>query len=249
MVSNKLSDSRMEFLSGSIVIEADGSGAEQGEDVVTILYKGTETHLRKAGIYRFDSEPAQLRVYSGEAEVVSATNQLIARSGKMVALDTAMTVEKFETKDTDALSRWSKRRAEGISMANLSSAKNVSDSGLGWTRGGWFYNPYFGMVTFIPGRGIYRSPYGYEFYSPFTVYRVYRPPVERSAPSFASASSGGFGSPNYSTVQQTSAGYSGVIASAPVAAASRPAAVAASAPAAQAAAPVARDSGRVGGGR
>ena len=41
MVSNKLSDSRMEFISGSIVIEADGSAASQGEDIVTILYKNT----------------------------------------------------------------------------------------------------------------------------------------------------------------------------------------------------------------
>src|SRR5689334_8339432 len=34
MVSNKLTDSRVEFLSGSVVIEADSSGTTAGEDFV-----------------------------------------------------------------------------------------------------------------------------------------------------------------------------------------------------------------------
>ena len=52
MVSNKLTDSRMELLSGSAVVEADSSAEAQGEEIVTILYKGTATHIRKGGIYR-----------------------------------------------------------------------------------------------------------------------------------------------------------------------------------------------------
>src|SRR6266850_2185249 len=46
--------------------------------------------LRKKGIYRFDSEPAQLRVTSGEAEVEAGGNVLIVRAGKMVAFDGAV---------------------------------------------------------------------------------------------------------------------------------------------------------------
>jgi len=137
MVSNKLTDSRMELLSGSVIVEADSSAEAEGEEIVTILYTGTAAHIRKGGIYRFDTDPAQLRVYSGEAEVVAeGGSPLILKSAKMIALNSALAVEKFDAKDVDALNRWSRRRAEYISMANVSAAKSVSESGDTWNRGG-----------------------------------------------------------------------------------------------------------------
>src|SRR6266581_3726576 len=68
MLSNKLSDSKVEFLSGSMIIESSGDLAQK-DDSVSALYKAASVSLRKKGIYRFDSEPAQLRVTAGEAEV------------------------------------------------------------------------------------------------------------------------------------------------------------------------------------
>src|SRR5580704_12762242 len=73
MVSNKLSDSRVEFLSGSAVIEASRELAQK-DNFVTIDYKGSSALLRKSGIYRFNSDPAQLRVYSGEAQLKTDSN-------------------------------------------------------------------------------------------------------------------------------------------------------------------------------
>ena len=218
MVSNKLSDSRMELLSGSAVVEADSSAESQGEEIVTILYKGTATHIRKGGIYEFYSEPAQLRVFSGEAEVVGASgNTLVLKSAKMVALDNPLAAEKFDPKDGDALSRWSRRRAEYISMANVSAAKYASDSGTTWNRGNWIYNQYFGMVTFMPGSGISHSPYGYDFYSPASVYVIYRPPV-MYAPSYGRTGNGGsMGSVGSNSATSTTATstYTGSISAAP----------------------------------
>jgi len=244
MVSDKLSDSRIEFVSGSMVIEAD-NGEEKGADIVTVLYHNASVRLRKGGIYRFDSEPAQVRVYSGEVEVANGTNTLVAKGGKLVALDTNVSVEKFDSKDNDALGRWSRRRAEYISMANMSAAKSVLDSGNTWRQSGWYYNPYFAMMTYLPGGGVYRSPYGYMFYAPTSVYRVYDAPVyARSMPNASSLAG-----PNYQSMQQNSSGYSGVMTSAPVSArASAPSSSPAPAAAAPSA-PVARESGRVGGGR
>ena len=212
MISNKLSDTRVEFLSGSTVIESSGELAQK-EDSVSMVYNSATVHLRKKGIYRFDSEPAQLRVYSGEAEVESGTNVLIVKTGKMVAFNAAVAVEKFNLKEGDALDRWSQRRAEYVSMANISAAKYVKDSGRTWNSGGWFFNPYFGMFTFIPGGGRYCGAYGNCYYSPATVYRVYyRPPV-----SYVGSSSGGYNSvPGYRTAAPSSSGYSGVMSSAPV---------------------------------
>jgi hypothetical protein len=38
------------------------------------------------------------------------------------------------------------------------------------------FNPYFGMLTYIPWNSVYYSPYGYRFWSPERVYMVYEPP-------------------------------------------------------------------------
>src|SRR5262249_53571098 len=214
MVKNKLSDSRVEFLSGSIIIESSGDLAQK-DDSVSLVYKAAGVNLRKKGIYRFDSEPAQLRVTAGEAEVDADGNVLIVRSGKMVAFDGAVTVEKFNPKEGDALSRWSMRRAEGISLANLSAAKYVKDSGRTWGSNGWYFNPYYGMFTFIPvGRGVFSSPYGFRFYSPEAAYHFFYQPVV----SYVGSSGYNAGSNlGYHTASQTSSGYSGVMASAPAA--------------------------------
>src|SRR5258707_6533850 len=44
--------------------------------------------------------------------------------------------------------------------------------GPGWYGGGWYWSPWFGAYTFIPGDGIFYSPFGWGFYSPRVVYRV-----------------------------------------------------------------------------
>jgi len=175
MIANKLSDTKVEFLSGSALIESSRELAQK-ENFVSILYKGSTAHLRKSGIYRFDSEPAQFKVYSGEAEVESGSNVLIVKTGKLVSFDGLVAVEKFNPKDGDELSRWSQRRAEYVSMANVSAAKYVSNSGTGWHSSGWYYNPYFGMFTYIPMNGMFYSPYGYSYFSPWTVGRFYQAP-------------------------------------------------------------------------
>ena len=87
MVSSKLSDTRLEFISGSVVIESSESLADHKENAVAILYKDAAVHLRKSGIYRFDSEPEQLRVFAGEADVESAGTSIAVRSGRQVQLN------------------------------------------------------------------------------------------------------------------------------------------------------------------
>src|SRR5579872_4417306 len=175
MVENKLSDSRVEFLSGSVVIEGSRELAQK-DNAVNIDYKGTSALLRKSGIYRFDSEPAQMRVYSGEVELKTASNVLVVKSGKEVSLNGMVAVEKFDAKNSDSLDRWSQRRAEYVSMANISAAKYVNDSGSGWNTSGWNFNPYFGMYTYLPMNGMFYSPYGYPYFAPTMVYRVYQSP-------------------------------------------------------------------------
>lgn len=198
MVTNRLIDTRLEFLSGSAVVEAADIPKDNS---VTVVYKDSAVHFAKKGIYRFDANPGQLRVYDGEAAVSAGEKSLEVKEGHALAFDT-LAMSNFDKKAGDALARWSERRAEYIAMANVSAANTLRTSamygdsygygaggyglggygvggyglGYGGYGGGWFFNPYFGMYTYVPGMmGAYYSPYGYRLWSPFDVYMAYMP--------------------------------------------------------------------------
>ena len=42
-------------------------------------------------------------------------------------------------------------------------------------RGGWRYNPCFGMYTYVPYNGIFVSPFGWNYFSPSQVVYLYNP--------------------------------------------------------------------------
>lgn len=192
MLSSKLSDTRVEVLSGDALVEA----AEILEgNAVTLVSAGGSLRLLKGGLYRVSLEPApgRIRVYSGEARLSAGDlNQVLKRSQE-VQLTAVPQVTKFDTKAGDPLYRWAARRSERIAYTNVASARSVQRSGgtsfvsgFGWDR--WYFNPWFGMFTFIPaGRGFILTPFGTYFYSPFyaTSY-LFRPVIVATNP-------GGFG--------------------------------------------------------
>jgi hypothetical protein len=209
MITNRLIDTRVDLLTGAAVVEADEIGKDTG---VTIVCKEAGVTLRKTGVYRFDQDPARLRVYSGDALVQLNGQNIEVVGGKMLAFegDDAALVSKFDKEDTDSLTRWSRRRGEYMAMANVSAAKSLRDSGSSLYSSVWQWNPYFGMMTFIPARGTLYSPYGFQFWSPMSVHRVfYTPPP-------ASYAGGGFGASNmgYASVPRSAGGYSGTMAAA-----------------------------------
>ena len=67
MVSNRLIDTRLEFVSGAAAM--DSRNAAPG-DPITISYQDYQMRFARSGRYRMDSTPAQLRVEEGEADVV-----------------------------------------------------------------------------------------------------------------------------------------------------------------------------------
>src|SRR5579862_341723 len=170
MITNRLIDTRVEFLSGSVLIEAAELPKDNG---VTIVYNEHAVRVMKKGLYRFDSEPAQLRVYDGEAQVDAGGRLVSVNDGRMMAFSGEMAVTKFDTKDGDALYRWAKRRAEYFAVANVSAARSVRDSGSSFASSGWVFNPYYSMYTYVPMNGMFYSPFGYAFWSPFSVYQAY----------------------------------------------------------------------------
>jgi len=66
MMENRLSDTRVELLSGEAMVESE---TPMKDNQVTILYKDYAVTVNKHGLYGFETNPAQLKVYSGEAQV------------------------------------------------------------------------------------------------------------------------------------------------------------------------------------
>jgi hypothetical protein len=167
MLSNRLVDTRLDVLSGMVMIEVAEMTKEQG---LTLAYKDASVEIRKKGLYRINGDQGTLQVYDGEA-VASLNGQTATlKDSKETALTGVLGPEKFSKEETDPFYRWASRRSNSLAVANLSAAKTLRDSGSVWNTGGWNYNPMFGLFTFIPGNGYYNSPFGYSFYSPYTVY-------------------------------------------------------------------------------
>jgi hypothetical protein len=192
MLDNRLVDTRVEMLNGSAVVESDDP---MKTNSVTIVYKDYQIHVRKAGVMELQTNPEQLRVFHGEAEVELNGSVTTVKAGRVMPFSPALASEKFDVRnDGDTLTRWSERRSEYVATANLSAAKSLKDSGTTWNSAGWFYNPYYSMFTYIPMNGMYMNPYGYSFWSPYNVYQVYN-----SGYYYGGGGGGGKGAPTYGT--------------------------------------------------
>lgn len=186
MLNTNLSDTRVEFLSGNAMVESD---TPMKDNLVTVIYKDYATTFPKHGLYEFQANPPQLRVYSGEAVVTAGGQTVTVHEGKLLTFTAALAQERFDPKMGDSLYRWSKVRSEYISVANVSAANSAGASGYGNGFlqngfgngllqngfGNWFYNPYYGMYTYLPFAGTSYSPFGFAYYSPYTVYQAYQP--------------------------------------------------------------------------
>jgi hypothetical protein len=175
MVSNRLTNTQISVLQGSVLVEC----AELlKENAVTFLVAGKNVPVTKKGLFRIDANPALLRVYNGDAMVYAEGHAVPVKEGRELALEGFQLVAtKFDkNEDADGLYRWAKRRAGYLAMANVSAARKVQQSSMlsgSWNQSGWLWNPYFGMFTYLPYSGYYNSPFGYRFFSPYTITRVY----------------------------------------------------------------------------
>jgi FecR protein len=195
MISNQLTNTRLEIQTGQAMVEV---GELLHDNAITVVFHGADVSIAKAGLYRFDSEPARMRVYEGEASVVSPSlDPTTVRKGHELAFsDGKLEARTFDAKDTDEFYRWSARRDEYVAEANISAAKTARDSGysgmgysamgmtpgslgsgvgMGAGMGSWAWNPWFGMFTYLPFSGTYFSPFGYGYFSPYAVGYMYGP--------------------------------------------------------------------------
>jgi hypothetical protein len=190
MVSNKLTDTRVEVLTGSVMVESDDIQKNDAKDnVVMLLYKANTMLLEKHGLYRIDAEPARFQVYDGEAVVKGDSGQLTLKSGKETSLTGVLMAENFDKKTADDLYLWSNERSSYLAKASASSAATMRNSSGGSYGGGgyggygagsyspWQFNSMFGMFTYVPFSGIAYSPFGWGFWSPYSLYNSFYSPL------------------------------------------------------------------------
>jgi hypothetical protein len=171
LVSPGLVNTRVEVLRGQAIVEA----AELFPDNnLWILMNGTTTRLDKQGLYAFDANARLVRVFDGKATVQQNDREKDLDKGHQLALDGNWKVGHFDTKSQaaqDPLYAWSNLRSEYEAEASMQSARTVFVGGSpNWYGPGWYWNPYWDQYGFLPGDGIWFSPFGWPFYSPWAAY-------------------------------------------------------------------------------
>jgi hypothetical protein len=196
MLDNRLMSTRVEFLSGTAMLESADSGATVKDPPVTIIYGDFSVEPVRNGIVEISSAPGQIRVFKGEAKLFGNGTSTSVKDGNKVELTSAMASAKFDAKEADDLYLWSRDRSAYLSAGNMASARQMGSSGYangfaysnssygipGWDSsvwrgfsGGWYYNQGLGMYSYIPFSGTVYSPFGYGLYNPVTIAYVYVP--------------------------------------------------------------------------
>jgi hypothetical protein len=170
MVSNQLDDTRVELLSGAAIVN-QGSDT-LADTAVTVLYNLDEVHIKKAGRYRFDSEPPQVKVESGEVEVFGDGKSVEASAGYVVPFEGKLTARKLlndpqlndlGSSKADELGNWDQARNNSVAESNTDAA---ATSDLAGVIDGWQNNPdevlqSLGIPPYIPGMSSMIPPPGY----------------------------------------------------------------------------------------
>ena len=188
MLDNRLVSTRVDILSGNAIIESDDPQMDVKDSTVVLLYKDYEIRMAKHGLVEINADPGQLKVFKGEALVNTAgsgLNRVTVKEGRLLPFSAALLTEKFDDRAGDDLFMWARDRSQNLSAANMASARSLSNSfssgygsgypGGGSWNGGWYFNPYFSMFTYVPVSGTLWSPFGYGFFSPYTIYNYYSP--------------------------------------------------------------------------
>lgn len=145
------------------------------ENNLVVTQGHAATTLLKTGLYGFDADHNVVRVFDGKAVVQADDRRLELKGGRQLILDSpgSMGAQKFDKKHYhDDLYNWSNLRSKYLAEASADSARVYVVGGPGWYGTGWYWNPWFDCYTFIPGDGIFYSPFGWGFYSPPWVYRA-----------------------------------------------------------------------------
>ena len=202
LISGRLSDTRVEVLAGSAILD---SAKSQSGDFVTIVFQNSTIRILKPGTCRIDAEPPQLRVYEGQAEFTrDGESPVTVAASQLLPLDGAPIVRRFTDGSDGLLDLWSAERRSLISskmVINAQLAEPLLDAGGGGFDPSLGYMPYATTPWVGPWLGIDNWGYGLNPVSSLGIYPFafltyfprYRYPATFPGRSFVR---GGFGFPS-----------------------------------------------------
>jgi hypothetical protein len=168
MDSPDITNTRVAVLRGEAMVEvaqlfkANRLQVAEGNAVTTIL---------KTGLYQFNADRPTVAVFKGEVQVAEDGNTKTLKEGKQILLTQGLHAQSFKTSMHDDLYNFSSLRSQYMAEAGAEYAQTVVVGAGPWWGPGWYWNPWWGAYSFIPGAGIMYSPFGWGFYSPgFVMY-------------------------------------------------------------------------------
>jgi hypothetical protein len=170
MVSPDLANTEVELDKGRAIVEVTDISKNNN---IRADQSGASTQLLKRGLYDCDAGHSQVRVFKGKADVFANNQKIGLGDNRELTLTAAgkLKAQSFdERQNTDDFYRWSGLRAGYLAEADADTARLYVNGGIGWNGAGWYWDPWLRAYTFIPGDGIFYSPLGWGFYSPFAVY-------------------------------------------------------------------------------
>jgi len=167
LVSDSLTDTRVELLRGSAILEVNHEAANPPD---ALIYKNWQVRVPQDSIARIDAEPAQVRILSGTGEVSADGTPVTVRRGEVLPLASVLVPEQATTPAADDFNVWAMNRSSVVSednsiAAGITDDPNQIDTSGAAAGGGFTYFP----PTGIPSLGI-PYPYGLSFWSPYQTY-------------------------------------------------------------------------------
>jgi hypothetical protein len=173
MVSPNLTKTEVRLEKGQANVEVDQL---YKESVLLVDLKNGQTQLLQNGLYTFNADNSTVRVFNGKANVFpgenlqSSVQPIDVRGSHQFALtgEPAKPQRFDKDKPQDDLYRWSSLRSQYLGDANIGLAEQYA--GVAGFYPGWYWagGPY--GYTWLPGAGLFWSPFGYGFYSPWYLY-------------------------------------------------------------------------------
>jgi hypothetical protein len=196
MISTALSDTRVELLSGNVILE---SNETRKDTAVTLIHKAWQVRVPHQGVYRIDSTPPQVRVYKGEVEVIAAGDKtpVVVKEDDVLPLAAVLLTERPNSAAGDSFKAWAMNRSQAIDADNATASGIIDDPGqfdsvAGVASGGYTYFPPLGASSL----GV-TNPYGVSFWSPYQsmLSAIYFPSYLYGGYGFGYAGYGGRGWP------------------------------------------------------
>jgi len=125
LVSNALSDTKVEFQAGAAILDA--SEAESLKNL-KIEFGLSEIRFDQPGVYRIDADPASVETYSGKAEITKQAKTVSIDPSHLYFLDADLDTPKSDGAEQDEFYRWAHDRSETV-LADNRLADQIKDSG------------------------------------------------------------------------------------------------------------------------